>query len=362
MTQPLTGVRVVEMAGIGPGPHACMMLADLGADVVRVVRPGVVEPPSEHTLRGRTTVAADLKDPQERDRVRDLLATTDVVVEGFRPGVMERLGLGPAQVHARNPRAVYARMTGWGQTGPFATTAGHDINYISLTGALHAIGTADQPLPPLNLVGDYGGGSMLLVNGVLAALVQRATTGEGQVVDAAMVDGAGLLLAGILELRTTGDWRDERFDNLLDGAAPFYGTYRCADGGSMAVGAIEPQFYALLLEGLGLDAADLPDRDDRATWASLRERFAEVFATRPRAHWEQVFGGTDACVTPVLTFAEAPSHPHVAARSSLVATADGHVVGGAAPRLSAGDPVPASPGRASTLDDVLTGWAAPTPT
>ncbi|MBS44294.1 MAG: carnitine dehydratase [Nocardioides sp.] len=356
MTKPLTGVRVLEMAGIGPGPHACMMLADLGADVVRVCRPGAEEPANVHTLRGRTTVVADLKDPRERDRVLDLAASADVLVEGFRPGVMERLGLGPEEARARNPRLVYARMTGWGQDGPLAPTAGHDINYISLTGALHAIGTADAPVPPLNLVGDYGGGSMLLVNGVLAALVQRATTGEGQVVDAAMVDGAAQLLAGILELRTTGLWNDTRGDNLLDGAAPFYGTYQCSDGGAMAVGAIEAPFYALLVQGLGLDAETLPDRDDRSTWPVLRETFAAAFAAHPRAHWESVFDGTDACVTPVLSFAEAPTHPHVAARGVL-AGAQGTAVAGAAPRLSDGQTEAAAPGGTSSLERAVETWA-----
>lgn len=356
MDQPLSGTRVVELAGIGPGPHACMMLADLGADVVRVVRPGVVEPPSAYTLRGRRVVAADLKDAAGRDRVLDLLEHADVLVEGYRPGVTERLGLGPDVVAERNPRLVYARMTGWGQTGPLAATAGHDINYISLTGALHAIGTAQAPVPPLNLVGDYGGGSMLLVNGILAALVQRAATGRGQVVDAAMVDGAALLLAGILELRPTGQWVDEPSANILDGAAPYYGTYRCADGGFMAVGAIEPPFYDLFVRGLGLDPSELPDREDRTQWPALRARFAEIFATHPRAHWESVYEGTDACTTPVLSFAEAPRHPHVAARGSLVA--DGaEVLPGAAPRLSAAGTAPASPGTDATLEKVLAGWS-----
>lgn len=284
MDKPLSGIRVVELAGIGPGPHACMMLADLGADVVRVIRPGMSEPPSPYTLRGRTTVQADLKDAGHLAVVLDLVAQADVLVEGYRPGVAERLGIGPDVGLSRNPRLVYGRMTGWGQTGPLATTAGHDINYISLTGALHAIGGAEGPVPPLNLVGDYGGGSMLLVNGILAALVQRSVTDAGQVVDAAMVDGAALLLAGILELRPLGMWRDERASNILDGAAPYYRTYRCADGGFMAAGAVEAQFYGLLVRGLGLDTADIPDRDDPANWKELSERFADAFASRPRSH------------------------------------------------------------------------------
>lgn len=356
MNQPLSGVRVVELAGIGPGPHACMMLADLGADVVRVVRPGVTEEPSLHTLRGRTTVEADLKDPADVERVLTLLDAADVLVEGFRPGVTERLGLGPEVVRGRNPRLVYGRMTGWGQTGPWASRAGHDINYISLTGALHAIGPADGPVPPLNLVGDYGGGSMLLVNGVLAALVQRATTGIGQVVDAAMVDGAALLLAGILELRPMGMWTDDRADNILDGAAPYYRTYRCSDGGLMAAGAVEIPFYELLVRGLGLDPAALPDREDKVNWPVLGDTFAAVFATRPRAHWERVFDGTDACVTPVLSFAEAPAHPQVAARGALLAGDGDEVVAGAAPRLSGSATGAAVPGRVGTLDKVLADW------
>ena len=329
MSRPLTGVRVVELAGIGPSPHACMMLADLGAEVTRVLRPSEAsEKDNAHTLRGRRRVVADLKDPADRDRVLDLISSADVLVEGFRPGVMERLGLGPDQAMARNPRLVFARMTGWGQHGPYARMAGHDINYISITGALHAIGTSESPVPPLNLVGDYGGGSMLLVNGVLAALVQRAATGEGQVVDAAMVDGASVLLAGILELRPDRTWNDTRSNNLLDGAAPFYRTYRCSDGGFMAVGAIEPQFYALVVSGLGLDADLLPDRDDPASWPELTTVLAEAFDAHPRAHWESVFDGTDACVTPVLDFEEAVTHPHVAARGSLTRDAAGFITAG----------------------------------
>ncbi|MEN8673405.1 CaiB/BaiF CoA-transferase family protein [Nocardioides sp.] len=329
MSRPLNGIQVVEMAGIGPGPHACMMLADLGAEVIRVLRPSeATEEHNAHTLRGRRRVVADLKDPADRDRVLDLIASADVLVEGFRPGVMERLGLGPGEAMARNPRLVFARMTGWGQHGPYAAMAGHDINYISITGALHAIGTGESPVPPLNLVGDYGGGSMLLVNGVLAALVQRATTGEGQVVDAAMVDGASVLLAGILELRPDRTWNDTRSNNLLDGAAPFYRTYRCSDGGFMAVGAIEPQFYALVVSGLGLDADLLPDRDDPASWPELTTVLAEAFDAQPRSHWESVFDGTDACVTPVLDFEEAVTHPHVAARGSLTRDAAGFVTAG----------------------------------
>lgn len=371
MSRPLEGVRVLEMAGIGPGPHACMMLADLGAEVVRIERPGRREAATDrHTLRGRTVVEADLKTPVDVERVRTLLARADVLVEGYRPGVMERLGLGPAVLLAENPGLVYARMTGWGQEGPLAARAGHDINYISLTGALHAVGPAERPFPPLNLVGDYGGGSMMLVVGVLGALFERERTGQGQIVDAAMVDGASLLVQSLLELRDLGMWSDARGANLLDGAAPFYRTYECADGRFMAVGAIEPQFYALLVGGLGLGAEELPDRDDPATWPALSKLFADRFAERDRDHWAGVFEDTDACVTPVLTFAEAPAHRHVAARRSLVDAGDGSVVGSRAPRFlpAAGGvargadgatEVPGAPSE-STLADVVAAWGDPT--
>ncbi len=335
MSLPLSGTKVIEFAGIGPGPHACMMLADLGAEVIRLVRPGAEASPgaTSHTLRGRLELAVDLKDPEGLARVLDLVDAADVLIEGFRPGVMERLGLGPDVCLARNPRLVFGRMTGWGQTGPLATTAGHDINYISLTGALHAIGTPGHPVPPLNLVGDYGGGSMLLVNGVLAALFARERTGSGQVVDAAMVDGASMLLQGIVELRDTGQWNDTRANNILDGAAPQYRTYECSDGRFVAVGAIEPQFWAILLDGLGVPADLLPDRDDPANWDAWAKVLADRFVQEPRDHWAELFAGTDACLTPVLDFVEATGHPHVAARGSL--RADGaSVIAAPAPRFS----------------------------
>jgi len=321
---PLTGLRVVELASIGPGPHAAMMLADLGADVVRVPRPGGgltlgAAEAADPLLRGRRTVPADLKDPAGRETVLSLVAHADVLVEGFRPGVTERLGVGPAECHARNPRLVYARMTGWGQDGPLAATAGHDINYIGLTGVLHAIGRAgERPVPPVNLVGDFGGGSMLLVVGVLAAVWQARHTGAGQVVDAAMVDGASTLAQMLWGLLQSGAWHDERGTNVIDGGAPFYDTYTCADGRYVAVGAIEPQFYAALLAGLGLPAHELPAQLDRAGWPVLRARIAGAFATRTRDEWAEVFAGTDACVTPVLSFAEAARHPHLVARGTLV--------------------------------------------
>lgn len=359
MGGPLAGYRVVELAGIGPGPLAGMLLADLGADVLRVDRPTApsrVHASSMHVLRGRRTVLADLKDPDGLEAVRTLLDRADVLVEGFRPGVMERLGLSPEACFERNPGLVFARMTGWGQHGPLATRAGHDINYISLTGALHAIGPSDQPCPPLNLVGDFGGGTMFLVTGILAALLERQRSGRGQVVDAAMVDGVGVLLQSLLELRATDRWNDQRNNNMLDGAAPYYGVYECSDGRFVAVGAIEPQFYLRLLDGLGLSADDLPGQNDASRWPELRTLFASIFAQHPRGHWAQVFDGTDACVTPVLTFEEAPDHPHVAARGSLTRAA-GNVVSAAAPRFSrsAGEATPAHEGIVD-LPDALAAW------
>jgi alpha-methylacyl-CoA racemase len=361
---PLAGLKVVELAGIGPGPHAAMILADLGADVVRIDRPagglrlGGTDAP-DPTLRGRRRVAANLKDPAGRETVLRLVERADVLLEGYRPGVTERLGVGPADCLARNPRLVYARMTGWGQDGPLSTRAGHDINYISLTGALHAIGRAgERPVPPLNLVGDFGGGSMLLVIGVLAALWEAQRSGKGQVVDAAMVDGASLLVQMVWGMRAQGLWADERQTNLLDGHAPFYDTYTCADGRHVAVGALEPQFYAALLSGLGLDGEELPAQHDREGWPVLRARFTEVFATRTRDEWAEVFAGTDACVTPVLAFDEVPKHPHVAARATIVER-DGVPQAAPAPRF---DRTPTTlPGPATApenVDQILADWAS----
>ncbi|GAB3141390.1 alpha-methylacyl-CoA racemase [Amycolatopsis stemonae] len=331
MAGPLAGLRVVELAGIGPGPHAAMVLADLGADVTRVERSGSTD--RDALLRGRRFVAADLKTAEGLERVQRLVEQADVLIEGYRPGVAERLGLGPDDCLARNPRLVYGRMTGWGQDGPLAQRAGHDLNYLGITGALHAIGRAgERPVPPLNLVGDFGGGSMLLLTGILAALWERERSGQGQVVDAAMVDGVSVLLQMMWAMRGRGEWSDERGTNLLDGGAPFYDTYECADGRYVAVGAIEPQFYAQLLAGLGLEA-DLPDRLDRTGWPALRARFAEAFHSAPRDHWAKVFDGTDACVTPVLTFEEAREHPHLVARGTLTVV-DGVPQAAPAPRFS----------------------------
>ena len=357
---PLAGIRVVELSGLGPGPYACMLLAELGADVVRVDRPGggaKLFPPEKEALhRSRPSAAVDLKNPAGRETVLRMVERADVLVEGQRPGVTERLGLGPDDCLARNPRLVYARMTGWGQTGPLADRAGHDINYLGLTGALHAIGPAEKPVPPLNIGADFGGGSMFLVVGVLAALLERATSGRGQVVDAAMVDGASSLITMVHGMLGAGLWRDRRASNLLDGGAPFYDTYTCADGRHVAVGAIEPQFYAALLTGLGLADADLPTQHDRDGWPALKARFAEVFATRTRDEWVAVFAGTDACVTPVLGLAEVADHPHVRARGTVVAP-DGVPQAAPAPRFSRTPPtLPGAPAAPEDVEAVLADW------
>jgi alpha-methylacyl-CoA racemase len=323
---PLAGVRVVELAGIGPGPFAAMMLADLGADVVRVDRVDGVQPalfglPHPDLLnRGRRSIAVDLKNPAGRQLVLDLVAGSHVLVEGFRPGVTERLGLGPDDCLAVNPSLVYGRMTGWGQDGPLATSAGHDINYLSLTGALDAIGRAGQPpVPPLNLVGDFGGGGMMLAFGVVCALLHARTAGgAGQVVDAAIVDGVATLSTAIHGLRNLGMWRDERGVNLLDGGAPFYDSYECADGRFLAVGALEPKFYAELCRRTGYPVDDTDDRLDPARWPQQRARWAALFATRDRDEWAALLAGSDACATPVLDWTEAPEHPHLAARGVFV--------------------------------------------
>ncbi len=361
---PLAGVRVLELGGIGPGPHAGMLLADLGADVVRVERPGggeLDQLPAERdpVLRGRRLLTADVTDTDVAGALVRLADRADVLVDGFRPGTTERLGLGADACCARNPRLVYARITGWGQEGPAARTAGHDINFLAVTGALHAIGPRAEPPPvPLNLIGDYGGGSTFLVIGVLAALLERATSGRGQVVDAAIVDGVSALLQPVLGWRSAGRWTDERADNILDGAAPFYRSYACADGRFVAVGAIEERFYAALLAGLGLDGEALPDRADRGSWPELGDLLADAFARRSRDEWAAVFAATDACVTPVLSFGESPEHPQIRARASLVAprAVGAAIQAGPAPRLSRTPPVTAHPAVRSDLDAVLRSW------
>lgn len=356
-TGPLSGIRVVEFTGLAPAPFACMVLADLGADVVRVDRPGQDRAPDvEVLLRGRRhAVAADLKDPAVVRAVLALVGAADVVVEGFRPGVMERLGLGPEVCLARNPRLVYGRITGWGQDGPLARSAGHDIDYIALAGALHPIGVrGGAPVPPANLLGDFGGGGLLMALGCLAALVERSVSGRGQVVDAAMVDGAGLLTTYLYGMAARGMWSTERGTNLLDGAAPFYATYETSDGGHMAVGAIEPQFYAELIARLGLADTGLPDQHDRDRWEELRNVFAKAFRSRSRQEWTELFDGTDACVTPVLALGEAQDHPHNRARRAFVDVA-GIVQPAPAPRF--GRTPPAAPNPPSRTDPgVLAEW------
>jgi alpha-methylacyl-CoA racemase len=341
-----------------------MVLGDLGADVVRVERPVKGFDPTgdnaDHLLRNRRSVAADLKTGEGRGLVLRLVAKADVLLEGFRPGVTERLGVGPEDCQKINPGLVYGRMTGWGQYGPLADRAGHDLNYISLTGALHAIGRpGERPVPPLNLIGDFGGGSMLLIAGVLAALWERQHSGRGQVVDAAMVDGASLLLQIMWAFRGAGGWTDRRGANLLDGGAPYYDTYTCADGRWIAVGALEPRFYAAFLTGLGIDGEDLPGQNDRAGWPVLRARFTEVIIGKTRDEWTEIFAGTDACVTPVLSFDEVARHPHMAARDTVI-TLDGVTQAAPAPRFSrtpAGVPTPPGPVGADT-ESVLADWDA----
>ncbi|MGZ4568267.1 MAG: CaiB/BaiF CoA transferase family protein [Blastococcus sp.] len=319
---PLAGIRVVELSGLGPAPYACMLLAELGADVLRIDRPGggslALQPEDDVLNRSRPCAAVDLKSPGGREVLLRLVEGADVLIEGLRPGVTERLGVGPDECLARNPRLVYARMTGWGQEGPLAARAGHDINYLSLTGALHAIGTAEKPVPPLNIGADFGGGSMFLIVGILAALLERAGSGKGQVVDAAMVDGASSLITMVYGFLGAGVWQDRRASNLLDGGAPFYDTYPCADGRHVAIGALEPQFYAQLLEGLGLTGKLPRHQHDVAQWPEHRRLIGEVLLTRTRDEWAAAFEGTDACLTPVLGLDEAPHHPHLAARGTFL--------------------------------------------
>ncbi|MFD7627437.1 CaiB/BaiF CoA transferase family protein [Streptomyces sp. NPDC059851] len=337
---PLFGVRVVELAGIGPGPFAAMLLADLGADVVRVDRPGgaglAIDPAYDITNRNKRSVLVDLKSPQGPAHVLDLVERADVLIEGMRPGVAERLGVGPADCLARNPKLVYGRMTGWGQDGPLAHAAGHDIAYIAVTGALGMIGTPDgPPAVPANLLGDYAGGSLYLVIGVLAALQHaRTPAGTGQVVDAAIVDGTAHLTAMIHGMMAAGGWQDRRGANLLDGGCPFYGTYETADGGHMAVGALEQQFYDRFTELLGLPDRSSAARKAPARWGELREAVAARFKSRTREEWTAVFEGTDACVAPVLSLREAPHHPHLAARGTFT-DVGGITQPAPAPRFSA---------------------------
>ncbi|MBK8248868.1 MAG: CoA transferase [Gemmatimonadetes bacterium] len=358
---PLAGLKVIEFAGIGPAPFAGMMLADMGATVVRIDRhaPKALDGGAVDLLiRGRPTVYLDLKADADRARCLHALDHADVLIEGFRPGVMERLGLGPDVVHARNPRLVYGRVTGWGQDGPLATTAGHDINYIGLTGALHAIGGVEgPPTPPLNLVGDFGGGGMLLAFGVACAILQARATGRGQVVDAAMVDGASLLMAQVYGLRASGMWPGDRGTNTLDGGAHFYRCYECADRRWVAVGAIETKFYEALLGGLGLTDPAFRDQWDRDQWPAFAARLAAAFRARPRDAWIDQFAGTDACVTPVLTIEEVALHPHHQAREAYRPRTDA-VEPAPAPRFSL---TPPSEGTKPTWDEALSAFGLDRP-
>jgi alpha-methylacyl-CoA racemase len=360
-TGPLRGVKVVEIAGIGPGPHACMILADLGADVIRVERPGgqiLAGGANDLLTRGRPSVALDLKHPDAVATVLDLVEQADVLVEGMRPGVAERLGLGPDDCRARNPRLVYGRMTGWGQDGPLASAAGHDLNYVAITGALHGLGQdKTRPHFPGNLVGDFGGGSTYLVIGILAALLEARLSGEGQVVDAAIVDGTAHLNAMTSAFLASGTYAEERAANLLDGGTPYYDLYETSDGRHMSVGALEPQFYDTFVELLGVrDVA--PDRYDPANAEALRKLFTETFASRPQAEWTALFEGTDACVAPVVKLSEAPEHPHLRARGVFVER-DGLVQPQPAPRFSRTHPSltsPPSPQPGSDTRAALAAW------
>lgn len=352
----LSGLRIVWIAAPGPAALGTMLLADLGADVIRIDRPSTasdltgVPPEHDPRSRGQRGIGIDLKADEGLRVARELVGTAHVFIEGMRPGAAERLGLGPDELHAVDPSLIYARMTGWGQTGPAARAAGHDINYLAGTGALHAIGTGDSPIIPLNLLADFGGGSTYLVVGILAALIQRSVTGAGQVIDCAMIDGVASLTSMIHAMRAQGLWTDERESNLLDGGAPFYTVYRAGDG-HVAVGSLEPKFYRALLHGVGLDPEDWPQLD-RSRWPGLRDELSNRFARHDRSHWVQIFAGTDACVSQVLSFSEAVRDPHLNARNTLVRW-DGLVQPGPAPRLGASPIEPASRSARYSHTDVL---------
>ena len=363
---PLHGIKVIEFAALGPCPMAAMILADLGAEVVRIERklppgakPGseLFDPRIDILNRSRRVVTLDLKKPEGIAAARQLIAGADILVEGFRPGVMERLGLGPDEALKANPRLVFGRMTGWGQTGPLASAAGHDINYLSLSGALHAIGEPGRkPVVPLNLVADCGGGAMLLVVGVLAALTEARNSGKGQVVDAAMTDGSALLMTMMYTLKAMGEWTQQRGSNLLDGGAHFYDTYRCRDGKYISIGPIEPQFYALFLAKTGLTDPDFSQQWDRARWPELKARLAAHLETRSRDEWCQLLEGSDACVAPVLDMDEAPEHPHNRARGTFIEVG-GVIQPAPAPRFSRSTPAtPRPPITGATGEDVLADW------
>lgn len=357
---PLQGIKVIEIAGIGPGPFAAMALADLGAEVIRVDRAGSVpatapDGPSLDLLnRGRRSIGVDLKSPEGVATVLRLVESADVLIEGFRPGVAERLGIGPDDCHAVNPRLIYGRMTGWGQDGPYASMAGHDINYIALAGVLGSIGRAgEKPVPPINLIGDFGGGGMLLALGVCAALVETARSGQGQIIDAAMTDGSALLATMVHSFKAMGVW-GERGTNMLDTGAPFYDVYECSDGEYVSIGSIEPQFYAELMRITGLGDTDLPHQQSRADWSAMKEEFAAAFATKTRDEWCQLMEGTDVCFAPVLSIEEAVAHPHNAQRQTFVEV-DGVPQPAPAPRFSRtpGEIAGPPPHAGQHSDDVL---------
>ena len=363
---PLQGVRIIEFAALGPAPMGAMLLADLGAEVIRIERKTTANRPTAALFNPkidilnrnrRSTLALDLKQPAAIEAVLRLVEKADAVIEGFRPGVMERLGLGPQPCLARNPRLVYGRMTGWGQTGPLAHTAGHDINYLSLSGALHAIGEkGGKPVVPLNLVADCGGGAMLLVLGVLSAILCARASGQGQVVDAAMTDGAATLMTMMHTLKAMGQWTQDRGSNLLDGGAHFYDTYRCADGKWLSIGAIEPQFYALLLEKAGIADPAFQKQWQQADWPMLKQKLADIIATRSRDEWCAIFEGSDACVAPVLDMDEAPQHPHNQVRQTFI-DVDGVIQAAPAPRFSRTPPAtPKPPQAADATGAVLADW------
>lgn len=337
---PLKGIKVIELAGIGPGPFCGMLLADMGAEVIRVDRAtGGGRRGKDILTRGRKSIAVDLKNPAGREVVLKLCEGADALFEGFRPGVTERLGLGPEDCMARNPKLVYGRMTGWGQEGPMAQAAGHDINYIALAGALHAIGSkGGKPVPPLNLVGDFGGGGMVLALGIVCAMLEAQKSGRGQVVDTAMVDGAAILMAMFYSMAAGGAWKEERGTNLLDGGAHFYDTYETSDGKYISIGSIEPQFYALLVEKAGLDAAEFSEQMNPARWPAYKDKLTAVFKTKTRAQWCELMEGSDVCFAPVLSLAEAATHPHNVARATF-RELDGVVQPAPAPRFSRTQPV-----------------------
>jgi len=344
---PLEGAKIVEFAGVGPAPFCGMILADMGANIIRVQRKARATVGHSKVLnRGRKSVVLDLKNPDHVDLAFTLLRNADALIEGFRPGVMERLGLGPDPCLQRNPRLVYGRVTGWGQTGPLRDSAGHDINYIALSGALHAIGTAgENPMPPINLVGDFGGGGLLLAFGIVCGIFEACNSGRGQVVDTAMTDGAALLMTMIYGWKAAGSWKDKRGSNLLDGGAPFYRTYECADGKYVAVGSLEPKFYGLLIRELGLSETNMTPQMDANRWSEFQDRLATIFRTKSRDQWCESLKGTDACIAPVLDLEEAPKHPHNVTRETFVEV-DGRLQPAPAPRFSR------TPGRIRSASEV----------